>query len=71
MSPALATATRAQLVQMKETITRLGAVQSVTFKGVGPAGADIFEVQFEHGATEWRITMESEQKVAGLNFRPL
>lgn len=71
MSPGLADVTRRQLVQLKETIARLGAVQSVTFKSVGPAGADIFEVQFEHGATEWRITMESEQKIAGVGFRPL
>lgn len=71
LGPALATATRRQLVQIKETLAPLGAVQSVTFKSVGPAGADIFEVQFEHGATEWRITMEAEQKIAGLNFRRL
>jgi serine-type D-Ala-D-Ala carboxypeptidase/endopeptidase len=71
MSPGLATALRRQLVQIKETIDRLGAVQSTTFKSVAPNGADIFEIQFEHGATEWRILMESEQKIAGLNYRLL
>jgi CubicO group peptidase (beta-lactamase class C family) len=71
MSPGLAAVTRRQLVQLQQTITGLGAVQSVTFKGVGPGGADIFEVRFEHGATEWRITMESEQKIASVLFRAL
>ncbi len=71
MSPALATVTRRQLPQLTETITRLGAIESVTFKGVGPGGADIFEIKFEHGSTEWRITMDSEQKIAGVAFRPL
>lgn len=71
MSQSLATNIRRHLVQTTETIARLGAVQSVTFKGVGPRGDDIFEVQFEQGATEWRITMESEQKIAGLNLRRL
>ena len=33
---------------------KLGAVVSVTFKGVGPGGADIYQVTFEHGSTEWR-----------------
>jgi hypothetical protein len=49
----------------------LGAVQSVTFKGVGPGGRDIYEVKFEHGSTEWRIGMMADGKVEGVGFRPL
>jgi len=71
MSAALGNVTRQQLPQLKATITQLGAVQSVTFKGVGPAGADIYEVKFEHGSTEWRIILESDGKVASVGFRPL
>jgi CubicO group peptidase (beta-lactamase class C family) len=71
MSAALGNVTRQQLPQLKATITQLGAVQSVTFKGVGPAGADIYEVKFEHGSTEWRIMLESDGKVASVGFRPL
>jgi hypothetical protein len=71
MSPGLADVTRQQLPQLKETITQLGALESVTFKGVGPGGADIYEVKFEHGSTEWRIMMESDGKVAGVGFRTL
>jgi hypothetical protein len=69
MSPGLADVTRRQLPQLKATITQLGAVESVTFKGVGPGGADIYEVKFEHGSTEWRIMLESDGKLASVGFR--
>lgn len=47
-------------------IKELGAVESVTFKRPGGGGGDIFEVKFEHGATEWRITMETDEKIASV-----
>ena len=71
MSPGLANVTRQQLPQLKANITQLGAVESVTFKGVGPGGADIYEVKFEHGSTEWRIALETDGKIASVGFRPL
>jgi len=71
MSTGLADVTRRQLTGLKEVITQLGVVDSVTFKGVGPAGADIFEVKFEHGSMEWSIVMESEEKIASVNLRRL
>ncbi len=71
MSAALANVTRQQLPQLKSTITQFGAVQSVTFKGVGPAGADIYEVKFEQGSTEWRILLDADGKAASVGFRPL
>jgi CubicO group peptidase (beta-lactamase class C family) len=70
MSSGLANVTRQQLPQLQATINQLGAVQSVTFKGVGPGGADIYDVKFEHGSTEWRIMMQSDSKVASVGFRP-
>ena len=70
MSSGLANVTRQQLPQLQATINQLGAVQSVTFKGVGPGGADIYDVKFEHGSTEWRIMMQSDLKVASVGFRP-
>jgi CubicO group peptidase (beta-lactamase class C family) len=71
MSAGLANVTRQQLPQLKATITQLGAVQSVTFKGVGPAGADIYEVKFEHGSTEWRLMLDADGKADSVGFRPL
>src|SRR6185369_658377 len=47
MSPGLAGATRQQLPQLQSTVKELGAIQSLTFKGVGPAGPDIYTVKFE------------------------
>ncbi|HEY6345146.1 MAG TPA: serine hydrolase domain-containing protein [Bryobacteraceae bacterium] len=69
MSSGLANVTRQKLPQLQATINQLGAVESVTFKGVGPGGADIYDVKFEHGSTEWRIMMQSDSKVAGVGFR--
>ena len=69
MSPSLAGVTRQQLPQLKASINELGVVESVTFKGVGPGGADIYEVTFEHGSTEWRIMLDSGGKIAIVCFR--
>jgi hypothetical protein len=71
MTAAMADVTRQQLTQLQSTASQLGAVQSVTFKSVGPGGMDIFEVKFEHGSMETRISLDAEGKVAGMNFRPM
>jgi serine-type D-Ala-D-Ala carboxypeptidase/endopeptidase len=71
MTPAFADVTRQQLPQIKTLIAQLGAVETVTFKEVGPGGGDVYEVKFEHGSTEWRIVLDSDGKVAGVGFRPI
>ena len=71
MGKGLADITRRQLLQLTEAITQLGAIESVTFKSVAPGGIDIYEVKFEHGATEWRIGMESEEKISSVGFRKI
>jgi hypothetical protein len=70
MSPALADATRQQLPQLKSAVAQLGAMESLSFKGVGPGGADIYAVKFEHGSAEWRITLGQDGKIEGMFFRP-
>jgi D-alanyl-D-alanine-carboxypeptidase/D-alanyl-D-alanine-endopeptidase len=70
MTPSFADVTRQQLPQLRTIITQFGAVLSVTFKGVGQGGADIYEVKFERGSSEWRITLEPDGKVGGVLFRP-
>jgi hypothetical protein len=69
MNPAVADVTRRQLPRLKSTISELGAVQSVLFKGVGQAGWDIYEVKFEHGSMEWRIILGADRKIGGITFR--
>jgi CubicO group peptidase (beta-lactamase class C family) len=71
MSPQLADVTRQQLPQLKAVMGQLGTLQSVTFTGVGPGGADIYQVKFEHGSTEWRISLGPDGKAIGIGFRPI
>ena len=70
MSPALANATRQQLPQLQSMIAALGPVQSITLKGVGPGGADIYRVKFEKGSLDFRIWLDPDGKVDSANFRP-
>ena len=41
MGPGLATTTRQRLPRLQSTLAEMGAVQAVTFKGVGPAGGHL------------------------------
>jgi hypothetical protein len=67
----LAATIRQQLPQIQAQIVQLGAVRSMSFKGVGPAGADIYQVQFANGAIEFRIGIGPDGKVDPLGMRPL
>ena len=68
MSPELADAARQQLSANRVQLKEFGAVKSVTFKGVGPHGADIYDVAFENRATEWRILLGADGKTEAMNF---
>jgi CubicO group peptidase (beta-lactamase class C family) len=52
-------------------IGSLGAVQSLTFKGVGPGGADIYEIKLDGGVIDWRILMAPDGKVGGVGIRKM
>lgn len=41
----------------------------MTFKGVGPGGADIYTVTFEKGVLEWRIWLAPDGKIENANNR--
>ena len=70
MSPGLADATRQQLPQMQSDFSGKGALQSVIFKGVGPGGADIYQVNFDKASIDYRIWLNADGKVDSSNFRP-
>ena len=70
MSSGLAQATRQQLSGLQPMIVALGALQSVTFKGVGPGGADIYQLTFEKGSLDYRIWLAADGKVESANLRP-
>jgi CubicO group peptidase (beta-lactamase class C family) len=69
MSPMLASATRQQLPELQPMIAELGPLQSIAFTGVGPGGADIYQVKFEKGALEYRIWLSEDGKVDSAGVR--
>jgi serine-type D-Ala-D-Ala carboxypeptidase/endopeptidase len=71
MSPQFAAVTRQQVPQLKSLIAGFGALQTITFKGVGPGGADIYEAVFEKAKIEWRISLNPDGKTTGITFRPM
>ena len=71
MGPALAEASRQQAPALKGALAPLGAIKSVAFQSVGPAGADIFIVTFENGSMEWRIMLGEGGRIDILTLRPL
>jgi hypothetical protein len=42
----------------------------VIFKGVGPGGADIYQVNFEKGSIDYRVWLGEEGKTESANFHP-
>jgi CubicO group peptidase (beta-lactamase class C family) len=71
LGSAFAATVRQQLPMMQPMLQQLGAIKSVEFKGVGPAGADIFNVAFENGKLEVRIALDADGKVVSEGVRPL
>lgn len=69
MSSALARQTRRQITAEQTTIAGLGALQSVTFTGVGAAGPNIFRTVFAKGTLEWRIWLNLDGRVDYFSYR--
>ena len=70
MTPEFGAVVRLQLTQMQSIFKTWGAVKSVTFKGTGPMGADIYDVAFENGAAEFRIGLAPDGKIEREGVRP-
>jgi CubicO group peptidase (beta-lactamase class C family) len=72
MSPPLASVTKQELSDLQGTIKNLGTLQSISFKGVDPSGADIYDVAFEKGLTQWQILigMDGKSETIGLRMLP-
>jgi CubicO group peptidase (beta-lactamase class C family) len=70
MSPKFANTIRQQLPEFQPMIAAMGALQSVTFKGVGPGGADIYQFKFEKGSLDFRIWLGADGKIENANVRP-
>jgi len=70
MSDDLAQLAHEQLPAFQKLIAPAGPLQSVTFRAVGQAGADIYDVKYANAMWEWRISMGPDGKVIGLFGRP-
>jgi hypothetical protein len=62
--------TRRQLGRIRAILHALGAMQSTTFAGVGPADDDIYHVRFDNGTAEWRIDMAADGKIRRIALGP-
>ena len=72
LMPGLAAATREQWPVIQQMISSLGSLKSITFKSVSPGGADVYDVVFERGRTQWQISpLSPDGKVQGLFWHRL
>ena len=69
MRPYVAGVIRSQVIQLQTTITEQGQIQSVSFRGVGPAGPDVYEIQGEKGTLECQMWLAPDGKLAGWSYR--
>ena len=70
LGSALAQAVKQQMAGGQNPFTRFGALQDIAFTGVGPGGMDIYLATFASAKLEWRIMLDADGKIIGLNFRP-
>jgi serine-type D-Ala-D-Ala carboxypeptidase/endopeptidase len=70
-TPEFAILARENASLVEGLIASMGALQSLTFKGVGPGGADIYELKFDNGVIDWRIVLAPDDKVASVGIRKM
>lgn len=63
LGPKLARLTREQLPGLRKAIAESGPLQTLSFRGVSPGGADIYDVKFERRTREFRIVVESDGRI--------
>jgi CubicO group peptidase (beta-lactamase class C family) len=70
MIPSYAEVNREQLPMLQSSLQALGAVEAMSFKSVGAAGQDVYDVKFEHGSREFRILLEPDGRIHAAEFSP-
>jgi DNA-binding transcriptional MerR regulator len=70
MTAEMAKVVEPQVKTVKREMRDLGALRSLTFKGVGRDGWDVYDANFENGEQQWRIYLQDDGKVSGLLVRP-
>jgi hypothetical protein len=71
MSKDLADITRQQLPRLQQDLSRMGAIKSVTFRYVGPAGLDVFDVAMANGTVQSGIFIQADGRIEAVWVRPL
>jgi DNA-binding transcriptional MerR regulator len=70
MTPRMAHACQDQQDTIIKDIVKSGTLLSLSFKGVGPDGYDVYDAGFENGQQQWRIHFDRHGKTDGLWMRP-
>jgi hypothetical protein len=70
LSEQAANAVYRQLRLHREIWTRLGAVQAISFAGVGSLGEDIYQVRCDNGSAEVRIDLLKDGRIGGIALGP-
>jgi DNA-binding beta-propeller fold protein YncE len=70
-NPQLAVLMQRNQAQSQQRLQEWGALQSITFDRIGPAGGDNFIVVFEKQRTRWAIGMAPDGRIQNLGFGSL
>lgn len=69
MTDDLAAVTRPQIPTIERRFAQLGPLQSISFRGVGLQGWDVYEAKFANGLSICRIFLAADGKISGLLFQ--
>lgn len=69
MSPPLAELAREQKDLVRGGLQAAGPLQSLTFRGVGQSGIDVYDARFANNNMEWGIDVGEDGKISALYFR--
>jgi hypothetical protein len=70
MSVQLASKLHKLLPYLQTSLGLLGAVDGISFRGVGPGGYDIYGVKFTKGSAEFRIDLAPGGALEDITYRP-
>jgi hypothetical protein len=70
MTSEVAVQTRAQLPLDQAIVTKLGALQAISFRGVTQLGSDIYIAHFANGSAEWRIGLAKDGMIGRIALGP-
>ena len=70
MAPRLAEVTRAQLPGLQKQLAELGALKTLKFVRVAPAGDDEYDADFENGGLRTSLRLNDEGRIESAWLRP-